>query len=110
MSNKFEIPILTTEEHKQGKFSEGSQNIEINGKITGVIGTGQNAKDSLIYLTLKWAFISGCVLTSLICINNWFFVKEDNNVDMTSSITKIWEIIIPVITLALGYAFGKSHK
>lgn len=84
--------------------------IESQGSIAKTIGTGTNAKNSIVYLTIKWAFIVGTVLTIFIVLNNWLFRVNEKVPDFTSDVRLIWEIIIPIITLALGYAFGKSEK
>lgn len=83
-------------------------------KITQSIGHGEDAKNSIIYLILKYSFISGCILTAILTLNFWIeklwgnpYVKSE---DFISHIIKSWQIIIPVITLTLGYAFGQSKK
>ena len=44
-------------------------------------------------------------------ITNMLFRDCENKVpDITSDLKVIWEIVTPIITLALGYAFGKSEK
>ena len=76
-------------------------------EITRTIGQGDDAKNSIVYLVIKWAFFAGGFITSLCFINNWFFDKE-KSFCVVDAIRIIWEIIMPIITLALGYAFGKS--
>lgn len=112
MSDKFISTILPrTKDSKQGKFTENlKNNFGEPGKISATIGTGDNAKISLIYLTIKWAFISGCVLTILISINYWCFEENFKVPNIIEDLSRIWQIIIPLITLSLGYAFGKSQK
>ncbi|WP_296143488.1 hypothetical protein [uncultured Flavobacterium sp.] len=83
---------------------------DTHGKITTTIGTGEVAKDSIIYLVIRWSFISGTVITTLLIINNWLFRQNEKVPDLTNDIKVTWSIIIPIITLALGYAFGKSKK
>lgn len=83
---------------------------DIPGKITATIGSGENARNTFVYLTLRWAFISGVIITILIVINNWYFVEKKKVPDIMGDIKSCWEIIIPLITLALGYAFGKSKE
>jgi len=79
-------------------------------KITSTIGRGDDAKNSLVYLTLKWSFISGIVISGLIVLNHWFFRQNLMIPNFMGDIKVAWEIIVPIITLALGYAFGKSQK
>ena len=79
--------------------------------ITNIIGSGEDAKNSIIYLVLKWAFFAAVAISTLVIINNWLFRDCENKVpDITSDLKVIWEIVTPIITLALGYAFGKSEK
>lgn len=78
-------------------------------KITETIGRGEDARNSFVYITIKWAFIAGCIITGLIVINHWCFRKEEMIPNITRDIQIIWDIVVPIITLALGYAFGKSR-
>lgn len=81
------------------------------GKIAGFLGTGENAKHAIVYLVIKYAFISGVVASIIVCANNWFFRDSDNQVpNITSDIRIVWEILTPIITLALGYLFGKKEN
>ena len=40
---------------------------------TNIIGSGEDARNSIIYLVLKWAFIAAAVISTLVIINNWLF-------------------------------------
>ncbi|MFY7728916.1 MAG: hypothetical protein ACOVRN_05320 [Flavobacterium sp.] len=80
------------------------------GKIAETIGTGESAKNSIVYLVIKWSFYSGVFITSLVVINSWLFNENEKTPDLISDIETTWSIVIPIITLALGYAFGKSGK
>lgn len=80
-------------------------------KIPQILGEGDNAKHSIVYLVLKWAFISATVITAFVIINYWFFRDCDNKVPaITDDLKVIWEIVTPIITLTLGYEFGKWEK
>jgi len=87
-----------------------SQLPDVHGKITSTIGTGEVAKDSIVYLVIKWSFISGITITVLLVLNNWLFRQNEKVPDLTNDIKATWSIILPIITLALGYAFGKSKR
>ncbi len=108
MSN-FEITQPTQEVKKKSKLNPTDQP-DSHGKITNTIGTGEVAKDSIIYLVIKWSFISGTIITCLLILNNWFFRENEKVPELTNDIKATWSIIIPIITLALGYAFGKSKR
>lgn len=109
MANNFTIdePVQT----KRKKSNLNPEHLpDTHGKITDTIGTGEVAKDSIIYLVIKWSFTSGTIITFLLVINNWLFRQEEKVPNLTDDIKVTWSIIIPIITLALGYAFGKSKK
>lgn len=83
----------------------------IIGKIAETIGTGENAKTTIIYLVLRWAFTAFTIITVLVTVNCWIFRDGANTVpDLTNDIKAIWGVATPIITLALGYAFGKSER
>jgi hypothetical protein len=109
MSNNFDTSIkLPSKEEKKSGFE--TKKVHIPGKIVGTIGQGDDAKNSLIYLTLKWAFRTGIIISILIVVNHWLFRINEKTPDFMGDIKIAWEIIVPLITLALGYAFGKSQK
>ena len=109
MSNEFKSNVeIPQEVRKESKFDV--KNVHIPGKIADTIGQGEDAKNSIIYLTLKWAFRTGIVISLLIVINHWLFRVNEKIPDFMGDIKIAWEIIVPLITLALGYAFGKSQK
>lgn len=74
------------------------------GKITHSIGTGENAKNSIVWMTITWSFGIGAVIT--VAILALCFVQGKG--DYVDSIKSVWAVFVPIITLALGYAFGKS--
>jgi hypothetical protein len=106
--NKVVIPVVNPP--KAEKEQPKASVVEHFGKISEIIGTGEHAKLGIIYLTIRWAFITGCVVSLLVVINYWGFREKEKVPDFVSDIKVIWEVIIPIITLALGYAFGKSKN
>uniref|UniRef100_UPI00404B419A hypothetical protein n=1 Tax=Gelidibacter sp. TaxID=2018083 RepID=UPI00404B419A len=109
MANEFKIdePIQNT--RKRNVLNPDPQP-DAHGKITNTIGTGEVAKDSIIYLVIRWSFISGTIITILLIFNNWLFRENEKVPDLTNDIKSTWSMVVPIITLALGYAFGKSKK
>lgn len=99
---------------EQERKSELNRNLDFRSKITESIGHGDDAKNSIIYLTLKYCFISGCIITIIITVNFWIEKSQQNSEisseNYVSYITKGWQIVLPIITLALGYSFGQSKK
>ena len=109
MSNGFNETEETTQTKKKNTgLLDDKTNIP--DKITTTIGSGENARNSFVYLTLKWSFYTGIILTFLVVINNWLFTKEGKVPDIMGDLKGTWGIVVPLITLALGYAFGKSKE
>lgn len=80
-------------------------------KIPSFIGEGQNAQHSIVTIVIISCFITAAVITILVVINYWCFRDCENKVpDIVGDLRIIWEIITPIITLALGYEFGKLEK
>jgi len=78
---------------------------ELHGKVSEIIGSGRNAQNSIVYKTIAWSFLSGILFSSII-IAYVIYKGEGSPID---SIKNVWSIFIPVITLSLGYIFGKSQ-
>lgn len=84
--------------------------IDQEGSITKSIGTGENAKNSFVYVTLKWSFLSMMTIILLIIAINVYFNDSNNKPDFVKDIKDVWSLATSLITLALGYAFGKSKE
>ncbi|AXA25688.1 hypothetical protein C1S65_16780 [Pseudomonas putida] len=74
------------------------------GKITHNIGTGENAKNSIVWMTITWSFLIAFFLSLLF----FSLVVAHKDFSYIDHIKSIWAIFVPIITLALGYAFGKN--
>ena len=75
------------------------------------MGFGGNAQHSIVTIIILCSFISIMIITILIIIIYWWFRDcENKGPDIVGDLKVIWEIITPIITLALGYEFGKSEK
>jgi len=79
---------------------------DIPGKVSAHIGTGKHAKAAIVWETIKWSFLAGTGITLILVgaalAKIYTFSIED--LKMT------WGIFIPIITLALGYIFGKGKE
>lgn len=75
-----------------------------SGRIAETIGTGDNAKNSIVWMTITWSFFIGSALSLLL----FSLVVAEKDFKYVDEIKNIWTTFIPLITLALGYAFGKS--
>lgn len=98
-----------------GSWNEGSSSAKAGkevpqprsgmaGKITHNIGTGENAKNSIVWMTITWSFLIAAFLSLLF----FSLVVAHKDFAYIDHIKSIWAIFVPIITLALGYAFGKN--
>jgi len=101
------IKLPENHEEKSTKPANALINKEIAGKIAGHIGTGRNAKDSFIWMTITRRFYIATGISLLVFGRTLFEVSTGEN--MLDSIVQIWSVFVPIITLALGYAFGKGE-
>lgn len=78
----------------------------IVGLITERIGSGEHAKESFVWVTITWSFVIGTSITAIILLRTWC---DGATATITiDSVKAIWTIFVPLITLALGYSFGKG--
>jgi len=77
----------------------------IPGAVTQQIGSGEHAQNSIVYRTILWSFVGGGLLSAA-------SIAIALNLKATlpfSELKDIWSIFVPLITLALGYLFGKGR-
>jgi hypothetical protein len=83
----------------------GAITVPIPGTVTQQIGSGEHAQNSIVYRTILWSFIGGGLLSGAsVAIA---LVKGSSSV--LSEVKDVWSIFAPLITLALGYLFGKGR-
>ncbi len=76
--------------------------------ITRQIGTGDDAKNSIVWITVRWCFIIGG-LTSLAIYLRPVYCGDETSGNLMDDIKSVWTVFMPVVTLALGYVFGKGR-
>jgi hypothetical protein len=79
--------------------------VEGAGKIAENIGTGENARNAIVWMTITWSFFIATSLSLLL----FTLVVAEKDFRYLEQIKSVWTIFIPLITLALGYSFGKSQ-
>lgn len=97
---------------------EEAQAQELVGDLGQYLGTGNNAQNSVVWLTIKWSFFIGVGISVVIVLYMLYFTPKflpicDPSYKPTFPIEYIkttWSIFVPIITLALGYMFGKGGK
>lgn len=82
--------------------------VPVEGLYTKHIGSGENARNSFIYITITWSFIIASVTCGAIYIRT-FGPPGMTAVELLDVFKGVWSVFIPIITLALGYSFGKGQ-
>lgn len=94
----------------QGTTAPVAQTKNVQGNpIKQTIGSGDDAKNSFIWLVIRWSFIVGSGISFLVFIRSFFFDEPDSK-SLVDTLSNVWSIFIPLITLAIGYAFGKNER
>jgi hypothetical protein len=83
------------------------------GRVHDEIGAGEEAKSGIVWKSIQYSFWIGTAF-SFATILFFIFSFANNHHPLLSfpldEIKGIWAIFIPIITLALGYIFGKGGK
>ena len=84
--------------------TQGSISTPIPGAVTQQIGSGEHALNSIVYQTILWSFIGGGLLSAAVVA----VALTRASTTPFADVKDIWSIFAPLITLALGYLFGKG--
>ncbi|CAM4393044.1 MULTISPECIES: hypothetical protein [Klebsiella pneumoniae complex] len=93
--------------------SESKSGMSYPGSIAAQIGTGEHAKDSFIWMILKYCFYLGAIFSGGMMLAYFHYVfdrNEPDKIDIIAALKDVWSIFTPILTLALGYAFGKREQ
>mgnify|MGYP000954407827 CR=1 FL=1 len=90
----------TRKSSKQDKLSP------VVGEVSRIIGSGENAQHSIVYKTISWSFTAGVIFSLMLFV----YAITNNKENPLELIKGTWAIFVPIITLSLGYIFGKSNK
>lgn len=78
-----------------------------NSSITRTIGRGEDAKNSVIWHIIFTTFcVFSCVVSALIIID----LYRTNGKDSVQIVKDVWSIFTPILTLSLGYMFGREKN
>ena len=100
-------PISASANEKLGNGKIRKNPFQSDGFINKLTGSGENAKNGISTLVVISLFLTGIILTILICIEYWGKQCQEPT-PMLDSIKGVWGIITPLLTLILGYVFGKG--
>lgn len=86
---------------------------DIVGAVSQTLGTGKHAQDSVVWLTIRWSLLLGFILSVILILFMWPSHPDGVHPPIEAvfpieQLKTIWSIFVPIITLALGYMFGKG--
>lgn len=73
------------------------------------IGTGDDAKSSVVWFVITFTLtLYACIISSMVIVD----IFNNKGVNILNNVKESWAVFTPVITLSLGYMFGKAeiHK
>lgn len=71
------------------------------------IGKGDDAKSSVVWFVITFTLtLYGCVIAAMIIVD----ILKNGGVNILDNIKESWAVFTPVITLSLGYMFGKQSE
>ncbi|AZP43681.1 hypothetical protein EJP81_18245 [Rahnella aquatilis] len=97
------------------KLNNSTPKIKVDGKdkkpergsMSGNVGTGKYAQTNIIWYIVSAIFVVfSCLAAALIVLSIYGYQISE----LSQSIKDIWGVFTPILTLALGYLFGKQGK
>lgn len=71
------------------------------------IGKGEDAKSSVVWFVITFTLtLYGCVIAVMIIVD----ILNNKGVNILSNLKESWAVFTPIITLSLGYMFGKQSE
>lgn len=84
---------------------DGNEEKPEKGKMSDSVGTGKHAQTNIIWYIVSAIFVVfSCICSTLVVMSIYGY--EINPV--VQSIKDVWGVFTPILTLALGYLFGKQ--
>jgi len=84
-----------------------TNSLDIPGNISKHIGTGKHAQAAIVWETIIASFVVGCLLTIILLVAAQLKIIAVSIED----IKILWStIFVPIITVSLGYIFGKGAQ
>ncbi|EIX9647801.1 hypothetical protein ML090_005148 [Klebsiella pneumoniae] len=71
------------------------------------IGKGEDAKSSVVWFVITFTLtLYGCIIAAMIIVD----ILNNKGVNILSNLKESWAVFTPIITLSLGYMFGKQSE
>lgn len=107
MSGQFGAPIDGTKKNAAAQYKNPPRKALQTNIIAQHIGEGDNAKDSVVWFVITKLFYIYSVVIIILLIND---VYRFSGVNCLKIIHDTWATYSPILTLSLGYMFGRKEK
>lgn len=100
--NSIDVPPSTAQ------FDKKSSIFNFNATpFSNLIGKGDQAKDSVVwYLITRMVRLSAAVILVLFAVDIYY----SKGANCLSILKETWSVFAPIVTLAMGYLFGKKER
>ena len=93
------------------KYSVSNNNVFIEWTRNAFSWKKEEQRNSIAYKIIRMSFFIGILLSIIVAINSWCFANPEYKVpNIKNDLRDIWNIVIPIITFAIGHIFGKHSE
>jgi len=85
--------------------TEKQERTDRTGLLSEPVGTGKHARTNIIWYIISATFVIFAAISSALMIMTIYGVEIKT---LSDSIKEMWGMFTPIITLALGYLFGRQ--
>ncbi|KWV98921.1 hypothetical protein [Escherichia fergusonii] len=89
-----------------GQFSNTAKGLASSGEIAKTIGEGENAKNSIVWKIITYTLYMYSAIIFILCV---YDLWNNNGQGCVDIIKETWSTFSPLLTLSLGYMFGKRE-
>lgn len=107
MSGQFGDPIDGTKKQGADQYKAPPRKALQTNAIAQHIGEGDNAKDSVVWFVITKIFYIYSIIILILLIND---ICRFSGVNCLNIIHDTWATYSPILTLSLGYMFGRKEK
>lgn len=85
-------------------------NWDSQSEVKKTFGDDGKPHDLIALKVLKGVFWTGLILTGIIAANHWICIdKPEWKPSIVEALCSMWQILIPIVTLVIGYVFGRKN-
>jgi len=86
--------------------ASASNVVDHPGTLGEKFGTGKHAQTNIVLMVIRYSFWFAATICAIIAIYSWITKKDS----ILEPLKTVWSIFTPLITLSLGYLFGRGKE